>query len=45
MPILEPTFSGNSYGYRPSRGAQQAVKRGQRYAEVGYKFVVAIRLI
>ena len=43
-PILEPTFSDNSYGYRPNRSAQQAVKRVQQYAEEGYKYAVALDL-
>ena len=27
QPIFDPTFSASSYGFRPGRGAQQAVAR------------------
>ena len=30
-PIFVPTFSNNSYGFRPNRNAQQAVKQVQGY--------------
>lgn len=30
-PIFEPTFSQNSFGFRPNRNAQQAVKQVQRF--------------
>lgn len=43
-PILEPIFSDCSYGYRPNRSAQQAVKRVQQYAEEGYTYAVSLDL-
>jgi RNA-directed DNA polymerase len=33
--IFEPTFSESSYGFRPGRSAQQAVKTAQRYVHEG----------
>ena len=33
-----------SYGYRPNRSAQQAVKRVQQYAEEGYTYAVSLDL-
>ena len=35
-PIYEPLFSDGSFGYRPHRSAQQALKRIKEYAEQGY---------
>ena len=35
-PIYEPLFSDGSYGYRPHRSAQQALKRIKEHAEQGY---------
>src|SRR5512135_2018980 len=43
-PIFDPHFSDSSYGYRPGRGAQDAVKAAQRYAESGCRFVVDMDL-
>src|SRR6266496_4193821 len=31
QPLFEPTFSEHSYGFRPGRGAHQAVRRAQAY--------------
>lgn len=39
-PIYDPTFSQNSYGFRPGRGAKMAVKKAQEYVESGNKLVV-----
>jgi RNA-directed DNA polymerase len=39
-PIFDPTFSEASYGYRPGRSAQQAVKVGRDHVEAGYRWVV-----
>ena len=36
VPIYEPLFSEDSYGYRPNRSAQQAIKKVKQYAEQGY---------
>ena len=41
-PILEPTFSESSYGFRPNRSAHQALKKAQEYVQEGYKVVVDI---
>ena len=35
-PIYEPLFSDGSFGYRPHRSAQQALRRMKEYAEQGY---------
>ena len=41
-PIFEPTFSESSYGFRPGRSAQDAVRAAQKYAQEGKEFVVDI---
>jgi RNA-directed DNA polymerase len=38
-PILEPSFSSSSYGFRPGRRAQDAVEEIRFYARVGYEWV------
>lgn len=43
-PILDPTFSKNSYGFRPGRNQQQAVQEAKRIVESGKEFVVDIDL-
>ena len=43
-PVFEPTFSDNSYGFRPKRSAHMAVMRAKEYYENGYKYVVDIDL-
>jgi len=43
-PIFDPHFSNSSYGYRPGRCGQDAVKAAQGYAEAGYRFVVDLDL-
>jgi len=43
-PILDPTFSDSSYGFRPGRGAHQALKRAQGYVKEGYGIGVDIDL-
>jgi len=40
QPIFDPTFSPNSYGFRPGRSAHQAVLAAQSYAEGGKSWVV-----
>jgi len=35
VPLWEPEFSGHSYGFRPGRSAQQAVKAAQRHVNQG----------
>jgi len=39
-PMFDPTFSSNSYGFRPGRRAHDAVRRAQRYIQEGYRWVV-----
>ena len=39
-PLFDPAFSESSYGYRPGRNAQDAVKRGFAYVKEGTKWVV-----
>ena len=36
QPIYEPLFSENSYGFRPKRSAQQAMKQALKYYNEGY---------
>lgn len=43
-PIFDPHFSSSSYGYRPERCGQDAVRAVQGYAEAGYRFVVDLDL-
>ena len=40
MPIWEPQFSEHSYGFRPGRSAQDAVRAAQGYAREGKDWVV-----
>ena len=35
QPILDPTFSKHSYGFRPGRRAHDAVCRAQAYVQTG----------
>ncbi|MBI4773421.1 MAG: group II intron reverse transcriptase/maturase [Deltaproteobacteria bacterium] len=39
-PILDPTFSESSYGFRPGRGAHDALTQASRYVEQGRTIVV-----
>ena len=41
-PILDPDFSEHSYGFRPGRSAQDAVRAAQQYAQEGKDWVVDI---
>ena len=43
-PILDPTFSNHSYGFRPGYNQQQAVGAAQRIVKGGKEFVVDIDL-
>ena len=43
-PIYEPLFSENSFGYRPGRGAKDAIRRIKKYAEQGYTQAVILDL-
>ncbi len=41
---FEPQFSEHSYGFRPFRNAQMAVKQAQEYVRDGYRWVVELDL-
>ena len=43
-PIWERGFSESSYGFRPGRGARQAVKAAQRHVQSGRRWVVDMDL-
>ena len=42
--IYEPTFSESSFGFRPNRGAKNAIKQSETYKKQGYKWVVDMDL-
>ncbi|WP_426178413.1 reverse transcriptase domain-containing protein, partial [Massilia sp. TWR1-2-2] len=44
QPILDPTFSEHSYGFRPGRRAQDAVLSAQSYVQSGLRVVVDVDL-
>jgi RNA-directed DNA polymerase len=44
QPIIDPTFSEYSYGFRPGRSAHDAVLQAQKYAQQGYRVVVDVDL-
>jgi len=44
QPIYEPLFADESYGYRPGRSCQQAMKKVKEYADMGYVQVAEIDL-
>ncbi|HEY4291497.1 reverse transcriptase domain-containing protein, partial [Luteibacter sp.] len=44
QPIVEPTFSASSYGFRPGRSAHQAVRAARKYVQDGRRWVVDIDL-
>jgi group II intron reverse transcriptase/maturase len=44
VPIFDPHFSEHSYGYRPGRSAQQAVKTARSYIAEGDEWVVDVDL-
>jgi RNA-directed DNA polymerase len=44
QPLIDPTFSEFSYGFRPGRSAHDAVLQAQRYAQDGYRVVVDVDL-
>ena len=43
-PILEPTFSNSSFGFRPNRDQKGAIEAARRYVEAGKEYVVDIDL-
>jgi RNA-directed DNA polymerase len=44
QPLLDPSFSQHSYGFRPGRSAHQAVHAAQAYVESGRRVVVDVDL-
>ena len=44
QPILDPTFSEHSYGFRPGRRAQDAVLAAQAHVQAGRRIVVDVDL-
>ena len=42
--LYEPTFSESSFGFRPNRGAKNAIKQSETYINQGYKWVVDMDL-
>ena len=44
IPIYEPIFSENSFGYRPGRSAKDAIRKVKEYAEQGYIHAVTLDL-
>ncbi|GHT85642.1 group II intron reverse transcriptase/maturase [Bacteroidia bacterium] len=43
-PMFEPQFSENSFGFRPKRGAHDALKQCKRNVDDGYDYVVDMDL-
>jgi RNA-directed DNA polymerase len=43
-PLLDPTFSESSYGFRPKRSAHQALRQARKYVADGRRIVVDIDL-
>src|SRR3990167_2483459 len=43
-PIFDPDFSDNSFGFRPNRNGQQAVKQVQGIIKTGRRFAVDVDL-
>jgi RNA-directed DNA polymerase len=43
-PILDPTFSASSFGFRPGRGAHDALRQAREYVADGCEIVVDIDL-
>tara|TARA_R110001592_G_scaffold25503_1_gene96778 strand:- start:51 stop:347 length:297 start_codon:yes stop_codon:yes gene_type:complete len=43
-PTFDPTFSDNSFGFRPNRNGQQAVKQVKDIIKTGHRFAVDVDL-
>src|SRR6478609_6503531 len=43
-PIFDPSFSNNSYGFRPKRRGHDAVRKAKGFIKEGYRWVVDIDL-
>ncbi|NHZ38523.1 group II intron reverse transcriptase/maturase [Massilia sp. CCM 8692] len=44
QPLIDPTFSEHSHGFRPGRRARDAVLAAQQYVQAGYRVVVDVDL-
>ena len=44
MKLYDEDFSESSFGYRPNRGAHEAIRQAQEYLNKGYEWVVEIDL-
>lgn len=44
QPLIDPTFSEHSHGFRPRRSAHGAVLEAQQYVQAGYRVVVDVDL-
>lgn len=44
QPLIDPTFSAHSHGFRPGRSAQDAVLEAQQYVRSGCRVVVDVDL-
>lgn len=44
QPLIDPTFSEHSHGFRPGRRARDAVLSAQQYVQEGYRVVVDVDL-
>lgn len=44
QPLIDPTFSEHSHGFRPGRSAHDAVLEAQQYVQAGYRTVVDVDL-
>ena len=44
QPLWDPTFSPNSYGFRPARSAHDALRAAQQFVASGHKIVVDVDL-
>jgi len=43
-PILDPTFSSSSYGFRPGRSSHDAARQARKYVAEGHRWVVDLDL-
>lgn len=44
QPLIDPTFSESSFGFRPGRRAHDAIVQAQAYVQSGYRVVVDVDL-
>lgn len=44
QPLIDPSFSEHSHGFRPGRRALDAVRQAQQYVQAGYRTVVDVDL-